>query len=151
MLEAHLPPKTVKHPRGARHVVPPGPNLTLHGARTGLPPVWFLGVRQAIPGDPDPAMQALGHTARAAEARPHGPNRPPWPPGSISNSCAPGPTGTPGSSGRLAFRAPAAGHRHEWQRGTHRCARHIAYRVCGKTRLGPDSAGRWRRARPSPT
>ncbi|HYW42766.1 MAG TPA: hypothetical protein VE959_07915 [Bryobacteraceae bacterium] len=31
-----------------------------------LPPVWFLGLHQAILGDPDPAMQALAHTARAA-------------------------------------------------------------------------------------
>ena len=33
-----------------------------------LPPVWFLGLHQALLGDPDRAMQALGHTARAALA-----------------------------------------------------------------------------------
>jgi hypothetical protein len=31
-----------------------------------LPPVWFLGLHQAILGDPDQAMRAFGHTARAA-------------------------------------------------------------------------------------
>ena len=31
-----------------------------------LPPVWFLGLHQAMLGDPDPVMQALAHTARAA-------------------------------------------------------------------------------------
>jgi hypothetical protein len=33
-----------------------------------LPPVWFLGLYQAISGDLDPGMQALAHTARAALA-----------------------------------------------------------------------------------
>jgi hypothetical protein len=31
-----------------------------------LPPVWFLGLHQAMAGDPDPAMQALAHRALAA-------------------------------------------------------------------------------------
>jgi hypothetical protein len=33
-----------------------------------LPPVWFLGLCQAMSGDPDPAMQALAHRALAALA-----------------------------------------------------------------------------------
>ena len=31
-----------------------------------LPPVWFLGLHQAMLGDPDPAMQALAHRATTA-------------------------------------------------------------------------------------
>lgn len=33
-----------------------------------LPPVWFFGLHQSILGDPDPAVQALGQTAREALA-----------------------------------------------------------------------------------